>query len=240
MGGQGNSRTFSFSFGGGDPSGGSGFSDIFSNLFGGGSGAQSGGFGNFGGSNSNSRSATSAEIVDVTSQYYNKQIVDQGMTWILIFFTPGSRQYFALETLVEDVAGSLDGALKAGKINCANEKSLCQKAGLTGSRSARLFVYSYASSDKGSLVEYTGEYNAKSLKTFCQEHLPRFSRRIDISQFVFPSNNVENLPQVLLLSTKKDTPVMWRALSGLYRKRLLFYDAQVQYSIFFEIITVVL
>ncbi|KAF3331785.1 dnaJ protein ERDJ3A [Carex littledalei] len=227
MGGQGNSRTFSFSFGGGDPSGGSGFSDIFSNLFGGGSGSQSGGFGNFGGSNSNSRSATSAEIVDVTSQYYNKQIVDRGMTWLLIFFTPGSRQYFALETLVEDVAGSLDGALKAGKINCANEKSLCQKAGLTGSRSARLFVYSYASSDKGSLVEYTGEYNAKSLKTFCQEHLPRFSRRVDISQFVFPSNNVDNLPQVLLLSTKKDTPVMWRALSGLYRKRFLFYDAQV-------------
>jgi hypothetical protein len=232
MGGQGNSRTFSFSFGGSDPSGGFGFGDIFSNLFGGRSGAQSGGFGNFGGSNSNFRPATSAEIVDVTSQYYNKRIVDQGVTWLLIFFTPGSRQYVALEALVEDVAGSLDGALKAGKINCANEKSLCQKAGLTTSRSARLFVYSYASNDKRSLVEFTGEYNSKSLKAFCQEHLPRFSRRVDIVPFVFPSNNAEDLPQVLLLSSKKDTPVMWRVISGLYRNRFLFYDAQVQYSRF--------
>ncbi|KAJ3699525.1 hypothetical protein LUZ61_003230 [Rhynchospora tenuis] len=227
MGGQGNTKTYSFSFGGGDPSGGFGFGDIFSNFFGGASGAQSGGFGNFGGSKPNSGPATTAEIVDVTSQYFNKQIVDKGMTWLLIFFTPGSRQYLTLETLVEDVANSLDGALKAGKINCANEKSVCQKAGLTGGRSARLYVYSYTSSDKGSLVEYTGDYTAKNLKAFCQEHLPRFSKRVDISQFVFPSNNVENLPQVLLLSTKKDTPVMWRALSGLYRKRFLFYDAQV-------------
>ncbi|KAJ4816919.1 DnaJ protein ERDJ3A [Rhynchospora pubera] len=228
MGGQGNTKTYSFSFGGGgDPSGGFGFGDIFSNFFGGASGDQSGGFGNFGGSKPNSRPVTTAEIVDVTSQYFNKQIVDKGMTWLLIFFNPGSRQYLTLETLTEDVANSLDGALKAGKINCANEKSICQKAGLTGGRSARLYVYSYTSSDKGSLVEYTEDYTAKNLKAFCQEHLPRFSKRVDISQFVFPSNSAENLPQVLLLSTKKDTPVMWRALSGLYRKRFLFYDAQV-------------
>ena len=39
-----------------------------------------------------------------------------------------------------------------------------------------VFIYSYISSDKGSLVEYNGELAVQDLKSFCQEHLPRFSK----------------------------------------------------------------
>jgi hypothetical protein len=118
--------------------------------------------------------------------------------------------------------------MQAGKINCEKEKALCKKAGVSVGKSARLFIYSYSTTEKGSLHEYSGENDAKSLKTFCQEHLPRFSRRVDISQFSFPSHALPNLPQVLLLSTKKDTPAMWRAVSGMFRNRLIFYDAEVR------------
>jgi hypothetical protein len=72
--------------------------------------------------------------------------------------------------------------MQAGKINCEKEKALCKKAGVSVGKSARLFIYSYSTTEKGSLHEYSGENDAKSLKTFCQEHLPRFSRRVDISQ----------------------------------------------------------
>lgn len=118
--------------------------------------------------------------------------------------------------------------VQAGKVNCDNEKSLCKKVGVSLGKSARLFIYSYTTTEKGSLHEYSGEHDAKSLKTFCQEHLPRFSKRVDISQFSFPPNVLPNLPQVLLLSSKKDTPVMWHAISGIFRNRLIFYDAEVR------------
>lgn len=107
------------------------------------------------------------------------------------------------------------------------EKTLCKDLGVSPSKSANLFIYSFKRGERGLLVEYTGESDPRTLKFFVQEHLPRFSKRVDLHQFDFSSSTKENLPQVLLLSTKKDTPVMWRALSGLYHKRFAFYDAEV-------------
>lgn len=105
------------------------------------------------------------------------------------------------------------------------------------SKSARLFIYSYKSSERGSLVEYSGNLDERSLKSFCLDQLPRFSRRIELDQFDFSSDSLGNLPKLLLLSTKKDTPVMWRVISGLYRKRFLFYDAEVGLAVLFLLAT---
>lgn len=118
---------------------------------------------------------------------------------------------------------------QAGRVQCAAEQNLCRKRGVSSLKSVRVFVYSYKSSEKGSLVEYNGDWDSKELKKFCQDHLPGFSKRVNLGQFDFSSETTGNLPQVLLLSTKKDTPVIWRALSGLYHKRLKFYDAQVTF-----------
>ncbi|KAL6901899.1 hypothetical protein ACP4OV_004775 [Aristida adscensionis] len=236
MGGQGNTKTFSFSFGGNPgASGGNPFGfnagDIFSNLFGGGSmgGSQHGGSAGSARANTgpSGQHSSAVRIQDVTTQVFNKEVVNQGITWLLLFYTTQSKDQSVVESVMQDVSRSLDGALRAGKVNCDNEKSLCKKVGVSLGKSARLFIYSYATTQKGSLHEYSGEYDTKSLKTFCQEHLPRFSKRVDISQFSFPSNILPNLPQVLLLSTKKETPAMWRAISGMFRDRLIFYDAEV-------------
>ncbi|KAL5974996.1 hypothetical protein ACLOJK_031672 [Asimina triloba] len=166
MGGQGNTKSFSFSFGNAGASGGPfgfGLNDIFSNMFGG----------------------------DMS----------------------GGKQF--------------GGFSSSGSINCESEQSLCKDLGVRPSKSTRLYVYSYRKSEKGSLVEYTGDLDAKSLKIFCQDHLPNFSKRVDLRNFDFSKSTMEDLPQVLLLSTKKDTPVVWSALSGLYHKRFVFYDAEV-------------
>ncbi|KAJ6750359.1 hypothetical protein OIU85_000938 [Salix viminalis] len=216
MGDQGNSRSFSFSFGGSSSqsSFGFGLNDIFSNFFGGDLGG-----GKFGGSTrSQSRSQTGSRsspkrIKAINSQVFNKEIAGQGMTWILLSYTSllKGNQYY--ESIVQEVADSLQGALK--------------NLGLNHERVPRVFVYSNKASDKGSLVEYNGDLVAKTLKSFCQDHLPRFSKRIDLKQFQSYSGEEENLPRVLLLSTKKDTPVIWRALSGLFHKRFIFNDVEV-------------
>ncbi|KAK1321976.1 hypothetical protein QJS10_CPA03g01186 [Acorus calamus] len=227
MGGQ-DSQSFSFSFGG--PGAGSssfGFGDIFSNFFGGDMKSRNQ-FGGFGGS-AGPKSGFSSPITiqSINAQFFNKEIADQGLTWLLLSYTPTSKEYHIFESALEEVAGSLQGAAKAGSINCQNEQVLCKELGIFPARSARVFVYSFRSNERGSLVEFSGELDAKNLKKFCQDHLPRYSKRVDLSRFDFSSVAVDKLPQLLLLSSKKDTPVIWRVLSGLYRKHFIFYDAEV-------------
>ena len=69
------------------------------------------------------------------------------------------------------------------------------------------------------------------MKNFCQDQLPRVSRRIDLVEFVCSSSTKGNLPQLLLLSAEKDTPVLWRALSGLYRNCFHFFDAEAHLTV---------
>ncbi|XP_022767787.1 dnaJ protein ERDJ3A [Durio zibethinus] len=240
MGGQGSSQTFSFSFGGaggsntfgsrGRPSSfGFDIDDIFSGFFGGGMKDQ-GQFGGFSGSSSSQSQSGSSPKSSRTlnSEVFRKEIADQGMTWLLLSYTPSlqGKQYY--ESIIEEVASLLEGAIKVGNINCEIESSFCKDLGMHPGRAPRLFVYSYKGSERGSLEEYKGDLIAKNVKTFCQDHLPRFSRRISLNHFVMSSSNVEKYPRVILLSTKKDTPVIWRVLSGLYHKRYTFYDAEVQ------------
>ncbi|KAG2690909.1 hypothetical protein I3760_09G211800 [Carya illinoinensis] len=229
--GQAGSKSFSFSFGGsgGPGSFDFGIDDIFANFFGGErkGGGWFGGFGGSTGSKSTTRSSPKS-IRTINSQAFQKEIADQGITWLLLSYTPSLKENQHFESIIEEVASSLGGALKAGSINCDTELSFCKDLGIYPRRAARVFVYSYIASDRGSLVEYSGDLDAKSLKSFCQEHLPRFSKRVDLSHFEFFSATVEKLPRVMLLSTKKDTPVIWRVLSGLYRKRFVLYDSEVR------------
>ncbi|XP_039129778.1 dnaJ protein ERDJ3A [Dioscorea cayenensis subsp. rotundata] len=233
MGGQGSTKSFSFSFGGDPSMGGNpfgfGFGDMFADLFSGGmkGGKQHGGFSTTGGPKSGFTPSESS-IQEINSQYFKKQIKDKMLNWILLFHTPSAKGYHLSESIVEDVASSLKGAVKAGSINCQKEQPLCKDLGISPSKSAKIFIYSYGAGEKGTLVEYSDELDAKSLKKFVQDHLPRFSKRIDLGQFDYSSSATDNIPQVLLLSTKKDTPVMWRVLSGLFLKRMQFYDAEVQ------------
>ncbi|KAI9153018.1 hypothetical protein LWI28_004510 [Acer negundo] len=231
MGGQGGSKSFSFSFGG--PSGGAssfgfGLDDIFSNFFGGNSNEGSR-FSGFSGSSSyQSRSrGPSKSIKAINSQVFKKEIADRGMIWLLLSYTPSLKGYQYYEPIVEEASSSLEGALKVGSINCETESSLCKELGINPRRDPKIFVYSYKTGDKGSLVEYKDDLVAKSLKSFCQDHLPRLSKRINLNNFEFSTSTVEKFPRVLLLSTKKNTPVIWRVLSGLFRGRLTFYDAKV-------------
>lgn len=229
MGGQGSSRSFSFSFGGtgGSSSFGFGLDDIFSDFFGSsfGGGRQFGGFSGSTGSQSQSRSS-SGNIRAINLQVFKKEIVEKGMTWLLFFYSPSSNRD-GYESVIEEVANSMEGALKVGSINCETEASLCKELGVHRPRSPRIFAYSYKAGDKGSLVEYNEHLVAKNLKSFCRDHLPRFSKRISLNRIEFTFDAKARLPSVLLLSTKKETPIIWRVLSGMYHERLNFYDTEV-------------
>ncbi|XP_028798026.1 dnaJ protein ERDJ3A-like [Neltuma alba] len=230
MGGQGGSHSFSFSFGGsGGPSSfGFGLDDLFGSFFGGGGHGGGNRFGGFGGSTGSQSGPKSSgkSFGTINSQIFKKEIVDQGRTWLLLSYTPSLKGLQHFESIIEDVNSSLQGAIKVGSIDCVKEASLCQQLGTYPRRFPRVFVYSYKGNEKGSLVEYSGDLVAKNLKAFCQDHLPRFSKRADLNSLDEFLTSAK-LPGVMLLSAKKDTPVIWRVLSGLYHKRFTFSDVQV-------------
>lgn len=79
-----------------------------------GSGSRFGGFSGFGGSGkSQSRTKNSGKsIPSINSQLYKKEISDKGMTWLLLSHTSISRDIQYYESVIRDVASSLDGAMK--------------------------------------------------------------------------------------------------------------------------------
>lgn len=115
MGGQGGSKSFSFSFGGPSRqnSFGFGLDDIFSSFFGGDKGgSQFGGFGSSGRSHYGGARSSSMSIPSVNSQVYQKEIADKGITWLLLSYTSTSRGMQYYESVIGEVAASLKGALK--------------------------------------------------------------------------------------------------------------------------------
>ncbi|GAU35097.1 hypothetical protein TSUD_162010 [Trifolium subterraneum] len=222
-GGQGGSNSFSFSFGGGSGdsnSFGFGLDDLLGNFF--------GDFGSSFRSQSGPKSSPKS-FKAINSNIYKKEIVDEGMTWLLLSYTPSLKGIQQFESTIEEISSTLQGALKVGSINCEKEVSLCKELGIYPRKAPRIFVYSYKENEKGSLVEYGGNLAVKDLKAFCQQHLPGFSKRIDLNQ-LDQVGTTGKLPRVLLLSSKKNTPVIWRVLSGLYRKRITFGDVEVHDS----------
>ncbi|XP_030537262.1 dnaJ protein ERDJ3A [Rhodamnia argentea] len=227
-GGQGASQGSSYRFSGsGDRSPFNfGFDDIFASIFGGGmfGGGQSGGFGSAR-SQSGSK-GPSKSIRSINSLVFKKEVANKGMTWLLLFETP-TLMNNRVESVVEEVGRWLEGVVKVGRVNCESEPSFCKDLGTYPRKVPRLFVYAYKYGDSGSLVEYKGDLFANDLETFCHENLPQFSKRIDLKHLEFSFGDGDSLPGVMLLTSKKDTPAIWRALSGLYHKRFNFYDLQV-------------
>lgn len=111
---QGGAKSFSFSFGGGDSNSfGFGLNDLFGSFFGGNSfGSKSGSsFGNSFRSQSGSKSSPKS-LKAINSNVYQKEIVDEGMTWLLLSYLPSLRGIQHFESIIGEVSSTLQGALK--------------------------------------------------------------------------------------------------------------------------------
>jgi hypothetical protein len=64
------------------------------------------------GARTSSQHTNPVTIKEVTLQSFNKEIAEQGISWILLFYTQQAKGQFVLESVLEDVARSLDGAVR--------------------------------------------------------------------------------------------------------------------------------
>lgn len=228
----GGGNSFTYDFGGSSSMG-----DILSSFFGSGKTGQGNGnpFGSFSSSQGGAKSGFRADqasqysyqIQVLDSKNFKQKVTDQGLTWLLMFYSPSSKGYQELEGILDQIANSFLGIVKVGVINCQIQQKLCKDQSAWPQRTPKIYVYSIRSNGKGSMIEYTGEWNVKDIKNYCLDLLPRFSKRIDKDDINDLLKASQKLPRVLLLTTKKHTPAIWRVLSGLYYNRVLFYDVEV-------------
>ncbi|XXG43880.1 hypothetical protein AAC387_Pa01g3819 [Persea americana] len=57
-------------------------------------------------------------IKALNSEFFKKDISEQGMTWLLLVYSPFVKEFDILESSVEEVANSFQGAIEVGSINC--------------------------------------------------------------------------------------------------------------------------
>lgn len=73
------------------------------------------GFSSSAGPESRSRSS-SKSIPSVNSQMYRKEVADKGITWLLLSSTSSVKGIQYYESIIEEVASSLQGAIKVSVI----------------------------------------------------------------------------------------------------------------------------
>uniref|UniRef100_A0A2N9F1E3 J domain-containing protein n=2 Tax=Fagus sylvatica TaxID=28930 RepID=A0A2N9F1E3_FAGSY len=106
--------------------------------------------------------SSQSDIRTINSQVFQKEIADQGITWLLLSYTPTLKGYQLIESIIELVGSGMQGALQVGSINCETEPSFCKDLGIYPRGVPRVFIYSYVASEKGCLVEYNGDLSVFS------------------------------------------------------------------------------
>ncbi|MCO5547232.1 hypothetical protein L7F22_000677 [Adiantum nelumboides] len=116
--------------------------------------------------------------------------------------------------------------IAVGYVDCERQKKLCEQQRMTPLKIIKLRFYSLRSIGKVTALDYAGEWSANALKKYCVDVLPRFSTHLD-NVGLLEGIEKENSPVAVLLTKKRDTPAIWRALSGLFYGRIVFFDVQI-------------
>eukprot|EP00250_Pteridium_aquilinum_P003574 c13878_g1_i1 orf=32-1855(+) len=231
----GQERSFSFGFGGNAGT----FQNIFDSFFSSARGKQGEGqhFSSYNqGKTGNSRERSEFEggtqasslVEELNVKNFQKKVLDQLDTWAVLFIPHASNDAQEKLQLLEQISRSLRGSIKVGSVNCERQKQLCEQQNMWSSKTTRLRLYSLRRNGKLSALDYTGEWSTTDVKNYCVDVLPRFSKHLDDVGFLNDEiNDEESSPVAVLLTKKKDTPAMWRALSGLFYERIAFFDVQI-------------
>ncbi|KAI5071104.1 hypothetical protein GOP47_0013355 [Adiantum capillus-veneris] len=233
FGGQG--RSFSFGFGGNE----SPFQNILDSLFGsmGGNQGEEEHFTSYGAGGKTGKSSKSSKfqggahssslVEEFTVKSFQKKVLDELDTWAILFVPHVSNDVHERLQLLEQIAKNLKGCIKVGYVDCERQKQLCEQQRLIPLKMIKLRFYSLRSIGKMAALDYTGEWSANALKKYSIDVLPRFSTQLDNVVALMEAFEEESRPIAALLTKKKETPAIWRALSGLFYGRIVFFDIQV-------------
>ncbi|KAJ7546046.1 hypothetical protein O6H91_08G021900 [Diphasiastrum complanatum] len=167
------------------------------------------------------------EIEQLTPSGFKQVLDGSGETSMVFFYLPESVDLHEKSAVLEEVAKSLNGVVKVRAINCQLHKNFCEEQAVWPSKQSRLMIYMWRRHAKKNALEYKGNWNAQAITAQCVQLLPQTSTSIPADNYDILFQTSTKLPRALLLTKKKETPPIWRAISGAFENRVVFYDAQV-------------
>ncbi|KAL2621833.1 hypothetical protein R1flu_002038 [Riccia fluitans] len=193
-------------------------------------------FGGFGGPDSGfgkPRQRISVElnkaIAPLDSSAFSQRVLGgERDVWLVFFFRPVSTpelddKLSVMNTVTEELAGMIE----VGAVNCQVQIKLCRDNAPSVLQSNSPVLNIYTSPDRSTPYQFAGTWTEKAVKDFIARSIPNFSTRVDNQKVTQLVKKLLDIPQAVLFTKKKDTPAIWRALSGLFEKRIKFYDVHV-------------
>ncbi|KAL3692155.1 hypothetical protein R1sor_005806 [Riccia sorocarpa] len=209
---------------------------IFDSIFGSAGKFARESFGGFGGSDSSfgkPRQRASVElhkaIAQLDSSAFSERVSGgERDVWLVFFFHPANAPKLDDKiSTVNTVTEELSGIIEVGAVNCQVQTKLCRDHAPSALQSNFPVVSIYTSPDRSTPYQFTGTWTEKAVKDFVVRSIPNFSTRVDSQKVIQLQKKMQDIPQAVLFTKKKDTPAIWRALSGLFEKRIKFYDVHV-------------
>lgn len=205
---------FHFNFGGG----GGNFEDIFSQFFGGGRGGFHFSTGGRGGEDEGPEKDFFDNTDVVTLKMNNlSKILSRRKIWYVYFFRSKDEGFKEYMETFKDIASKTYGIFEFGAVNCRDDEEICDEYSVHST--PKLFYFPDSGKDE---EEYTGKLEFQSILKFGSRQMQNFVRIINKDNYNdFLSSNSDRF-HVLLFTSKKSTPPLFKALSKDYLNKLSF------------------
>jgi DnaJ family protein C protein 16 len=196
--------------------------DIFSQFFGGGQGGGfkfnfGGGGGHHGGHGGHHHQQQQQQRVDhfensdvthlnlqTISQFYRRNIV-----WAVFFYKPSDPQLKEKAEEIKTLAEKMHGIIGVGVADCEEDEEICEEFIVYDT--PRVKIFTEKMKDDGEV--YKGKFTWKSISNAATSKMESFVSLVTESSYLDFMNREKDNFKVLLFSSKKSVPAIYKALS---------------------------
>jgi len=220
---------------------GGGFGDIFSSFFkgfgGGGGGADSGAgrqnphfnFGNKGGGKRGWRDEephedfwTHSQVFQLTKQTY-PLFKRRSDLWVILFYKSNDKTSKAYRDAYKEVAEKLSDSIKVAAVNCHENADARVCEDLKVHEIPKILVFPPNQTEP---FTYDGPIQFGSMASFAVEHMENYVKLVTENTYNTFIDEDPNMPKVLLFTSKKATPPLFKALSRDFKGRIVFGEVR--------------
>ncbi|KAK9477597.1 thioredoxin-like protein [Lipomyces japonicus] len=162
-------------------------------------------------------------VINLTPSTFGSEIIDTNHTSIVEFYAEWCGHCQNLKPHYIKAASSLKGVVKVASVRCDDDfaKPLCEKYNIKGFPTIKVFRPNAKSPKNPYIEDYHGQRTAKAIVDYVLPKIQNRVKRLKPEGLEKWLNEFE-IPKVLLLSDKQNTPSMLKSLAVDYADVLAF------------------
>jgi len=162
--------------------------------------------------------AAKSDVVELDPYNFDKTVLASDLPYLVEFFAPWCGHCKALAPEWEKAATNLKDILPLGKVDCTAHGNLCNKYGVKGYPTIKLF------SEKGKNVfDYNQEREAAAIVRYALGAIKAVIFDVKNEKNIQAFFDAKpNLPHVLLFSSKDKPTPLYKALAVTYQDKIIF------------------